>query len=249
MSFKIVAAGLSDPGLVRQSNEDIWIQVPELALFALADGMGGHRAGEIASREAVHALSRLAKKAKPHLSLYEARDVMAQVIKQVNHTVYNLGRSHQQLKGMGTTLCCMQFREDGIVYGHVGDSRIYRLRRGTLEQLTQDHSLLRELIDLGQIAEGQGTDFLYKNILTRAIGTEPQVEPSVYTCDLAAGDLYLMCTDGLSDVLSEREMESILNSSPSVESAVKALVDAAKKKGGFDNITVVIMRVEAEHES
>lgn len=248
MSYKIVVAGLSDPGLVRQSNEDIWSQVPECAVFALADGMGGHRAGEIAAREAMHVLSSLVRKIKPHLSLYEARDAWVGVIKQVNQSIYKLARSDDHLKGMGTTLCCMQFREDGIVYGHVGDSRIYRLRQGALEQLTSDHSLLRELMDLGQIAEGQATDFLYKNILTRAIGTEPSVEPSVYTCDIVAGDLYLMCTDGLSDALSEKEIEVTLNSATSVENAVRALIDGAKRKGGFDNITAVVMRVHPEHE-
>ena len=242
MAYHIILAGATDPGLVRQTNEDAWDHIDEQHFYVLADGMGGHQAGEVASREAIAALCRIIRKMKKHATLSEARDGFRHAIEQINSIVFRLGRSDEALKGMGTTLCCIQFRDDGVIYADVGDSRIYRLRNKTLEQMTSDHSLLRELIDLGQISSGQA-DFLYKNILTRAIGTEPVVEPSVYTCDIAVGDTYLMCSDGLSDLITSEELQAILGTTKDPEKCVRTLIDRANQKGGIDNITAVIMQV------
>jgi serine/threonine protein phosphatase PrpC len=249
MRYKITAAGHSDTGLVRQSNEDAWGQVLEYNFFALADGMGGHLAGEVASREAITSLCHLVPTFKKKMSLTEARDALDRAIRQVNGIVYHLSRADERFKGMGTTLCSIQFRDEGLLYAHVGDSRIYRLRNHVLEQLTLDHSLLRELVDLGQLSEGQVPDFLYKNILTKAIGTEATVEPTVQTSDIQEGDMYLLCSDGLSDALALHELELILNSARTLEGAVKTLIANAKYRGGYDNITAVVMRVEAETTS
>lgn len=249
MRHKITAAGLSDTGLVRQTNEDAWGQVPEINFFALADGMGGHQAGEVASRETITSLCHLITTLKKKMTLSEARDSLSRVISQVNGIVYQLSRADERLKGMGTTLCCIQLRDDGIVYAHVGDSRIYRLRNHALEQLTMDHSLLRELVDLGQISEEQVSDFLYKNILTKAIGTEATVEPTVQTADLAEDDLYLLSSDGLSDCLANHEIELILNSARTLDGAVKTLIANAKYRGGYDNITAVIIKVNQHEDS
>jgi PPM family protein phosphatase len=250
MPFKIAACGLSDIGLVRQNNEDVWGEIQDYRLYAIADGMGGHRAGEVAAREAINALFKELQgplSHKRHISMQKMRDLLMQAFEKVNAKVYQLSREDDMLKGMGTTLCCVYFHEQGVICAHVGDSRIYRMRTKKLEQLSSDHSLLRELIELGQLSEQQASEFLYRNIITKAIGTEPTVEPSIYTFDIASGDIYMMCTDGLSDLVPLEEMESIINKEQSIEKAAHKLVLTAKDKGGFDNITVVLMQV-SEHE-
>lgn len=243
MAYKITACGGTDPGQVRESNEDAWGQIEELHFYALADGMGGHQAGEVASREAIESLSKYVRKMKKHMTLTEARQAYKHAIEQVNGIIFRLGHSDEHLKGMGTTLCCIQFVHGGVVYAHVGDSRIYRLRNKNLEIMTSDHSLLRELMDLGQIKNGKTSDLLYKNILTRAVGTEPVVEPSIYTCDVAVGDTYLMCSDGLSDLINNDELQAILIGVPDPKTCVETLIHTANQKGGHDNITAVIMHV------
>lgn len=252
MPYRILACGHSDPGLIRQNNEDFWGEVSELQLYVLADGMGGHKAGEVAAYEAVISLCRLLKKAlgrKRKMSLYETRDAIRHAIEQVNGIIYKLSRTDEQYRGMGTTLCCVHFHDRGVVYAHVGDSRIYRLNQQKLELLTSDHSLLRELLELGQLNEYEAPDFLYKNIITKAIGTAPLVEPTIQVCDVVPGDIYLMCSDGLSDLLKEEEIEEILRQAPNLSYAAQKLVSEANMKGGFDNITAVIMQVQEFHEA
>lgn len=144
---------------------------------------------------------------------------------------------------MGTTLCCLFFHEEGLIFAHVGDSRIYRLRDEQLEQLTKDHSLLRDLVDQGQLNDSQATEFLYKNIITKAIGTEPKVDPTVTSSNIQIGDIYLMCTDGLSDLLTAKEIAEILKESISKEAAAETLIKRANAEGGRDNITVVIVKI------
>jgi len=252
MPYKVVACGLSDIGLVRQNNEDVWAQLPDIGFYVLADGMGGHQAGEVAAREAVNALCRVLSKklgpAKEEAALSEIKELLRRAIVHVNGLVYKMGRARQDLRGMGTTLCCLLFHSKGLIFAHVGDSRIYRFRGKKLEQLTKDHSLLRELVDQGQIDEQQATDFLYKNIITKAIGTEPKVDPSVDSREMRNNDVYLMCSDGLSDLLTCREIETTLQHSPTLCDAAENLVALANEKGGRDNITVVIVKVEGLHE-
>lgn len=253
MPYKITAYGHSDIGKVRHNNEDVWAELPECHFYALADGMGGHQAGEVASREAMKTLCKLIKKNHAEqtvqISLQEMRKIISHIIEQVNYTVYKLGRSDVKLKGMGTTLCCLYFHSQGLVYGHVGDSRIYRLRNEKLMLLTKDHSLLRELVELGQISEHQSSEFLYKNIITKAIGTEPKVEPSVHLTMLEPHDVYIMCTDGLSDLLTTKEMQDILLQYPTPQEQVMQLIAHANEMGGHDNITVMVLKVEETHEA
>lgn len=252
MSYKVLAFGLSDVGLVRQNNEDAWGAVPEQGFFALADGMGGHQAGEIAARECIASICKIVKKSKGRkkkTTLTEARSSIQHAIAQVNDIIFKMGLANPDLRGMGTTLCAMQFHEQGVIYAHIGDSRIYRVNNGKLTQMTSDHSLMRELIDLGQLSEGQAPEFLYKNIITKAIGTEPKIDPSIQISDVADKDTFMMCSDGLSDMLSPEEMETILNKGLTVAQTAKALVNAAKDKGGFDNITVVLIRLQELNES
>jgi PPM family protein phosphatase len=252
MSYNVQGVGITDVGLVRDNNEDDWGAVPEAGFFVLADGMGGHSAGEVAAHEAVSNLCSLVSECvnldSPDYGLDEARALILKAIKEINVHVYKLGRKDEDLKGMGTTLCCLHFHPKGLIYAHVGDSRIYRLRGRKLYQMTKDHSLLRELVDLGQLSEGQAGGFQYKNIITKAIGTESHVEPTVRFADVLGRDIYLMCSDGLSDLLSQIEIEAIMNEEKSLKDMAKRLVKCAKEKGGYDNITVVLTKVQEIHE-
>lgn len=245
IKYQIHSCGISDIGMVRENNEDAWGELPEQGFFILADGMGGHQAGEVASRETVTTLCRLLKRnfRNKLFPFDETMELLKAVIKTVNTHVYKLGRSNVELKGMGTTLCLLHIHKDGVIFAHVGDSRIYRLRSGKIKLLTQDHSLLRELVDLGQIEEEQARDFHYKNIITRAIGTEPLVEPTVVGDTLSSKDLYLLCSDGLSDLLTPQEIETTIKKANSLCQAASDLVVQTKKKGGHDNVTVVIVEV------
>lgn len=252
VSTKLVAYGLTDAGLVRQNNEDVWGSLPEHHLYVLADGMGGHQSGEVAAKEAVHILcSDLRKILDQEIIRTLDVDGIMRIIKDAiihtNRAVFDLGLSHELLKGMGTTLCCLYFHDDFVVHAHVGDSRIYRMRHQKIEQLTQDHSLLRELIDLGRLKEHEKKDFLYKNIITKAIGTEADVQPTVNISMIHPGDVYLLCSDGLSDLLTREEIEIILNQPLTVEEKVRSLIHSAKRKGGYDNITVILIEVVAEN--
>lgn len=247
LPYKVLTVGLSDIGLVRQNNEDVWAEQPSIGFLVLADGMGGHKAGEVAAREAVEALCRaLKKKILPSktYTLVEFQDLLKRAIVYANGIVYKMGHAQYDLRGMGTTLCCLLFHQEGLVFAHVGDSRIYRWRGGVLEQLTKDHSLLRDLVDQGQLNDNEATDFLYKNIITKAVGTEPKVAPSMQTTTVSLEDVYLMCSDGLSDLLSSQEIANVLQYAPSLEQAAQTLIDQANAAGGRDNITVVIAKVQ-----
>lgn len=247
MGYKITSFGVSDLGLVRKNNEDAWFISPELNLYIVADGMGGHQAGEVASRETVKALSEIIIQRWKHglnkIGFHDIRKAFKLAIQEVNKLVHQLGSSSNELKGMGTTLCSLFFHEKGLVYAHVGDSRIYRLRNRRLEQLTKDHSLLRDLVDQGQLTEQEGADFLYRNIITKAIGTEATVEPSVHLCDVETNDLFLMCTDGLSDMLKAKEIQNILNYAHSLEEGAQELLVTANARGGYDNVTILLIKV------
>jgi protein phosphatase len=250
MLYQVSVYCVSDIGLIRQNNEDSCKLLKDERFFVLADGMGGHQAGEVASKVTVEQLCTLFQERfdSSHTDLAYAEHFIKEIIQEVNAMIYRLGRENSQLKGMGTTLCCILFHLQGLIYGHVGDSRIYRIRQGRLEQLTKDHSLLRELIDLGQLSEQQAGDFLYKNIITKAIGTELSVEPTVAHCSLEPGDMILMCTDGLSDLVSFKEIQEILNENTE-EKIVQLLVKKAKQKGGYDNITVILVKVRDKNEA
>ncbi|MEC7839124.1 MAG: Stp1/IreP family PP2C-type Ser/Thr phosphatase [Chlamydiota bacterium] len=247
MNYKVLSYGMSDIGLVRDNNEDVWLELPDINTYVLADGMGGHRAGEVAATQAVDSFSKEMKKIldkKTSFSLGEIRSEIEHVMQLVNTHVYNMGCRDPELKGMGTTLCCLYFHKDGLIRAHIGDSRIYRLRNGEFKQITKDHSLMRELVDLGQLDEKGEKEFVYKNIITKAVGTEPYVEASVYVSDLEFGDTYLICSDGLSDVVSAPSMKEVIEGEGDLKNKGDGLIRLAKEKGGHDNITIVLLKVE-----
>lgn len=237
------ACGLSDVGLSRPNNEDVWGEIEELNFFVLADGMGGHRAGEVASREAVSFLLEGVKNSFLNKTpdLVESEKELASIIRQVNKEVFKLSKKEPEYKGMGTTLSCLMLRDTGALVANVGDSRVYRFRNQKLQLLTRDDSLLRELIDLGQITE-QSNDFAYKNIITKAVGTEAKLEPSMTKLDLKTNDLFLLTTDGLTDLIQFTELESLMVHASSVESLCLKLIEIAKGRGGYDNMTALVVR-------
>ncbi|CDZ81171.1 Serine/threonine phosphatase stp [Candidatus Rubidus massiliensis] len=245
MPYSIISYGLSDIGLVRQKNEDYWAEIQPLHFYILADGMGGHLGGEVAAKEAVKTVVGFIQKvfAKKDFSVEEAQGIIHYAFEYANKVVYEKGCENYSLKGMGTTLCCAFFYKKSVIIASVGDSRIYRLRDNQFEQLTKDHSLLREMLDKGQLDEDQATEFLYKNIITKAIGTEVAIEPFLYSEECQVGDILLLCSDGLTDMLSNEEIQKILQQLKP-ELAAKKLIALAKKRGGYDNITVIVLQVQ-----
>ncbi len=237
--------GLSDIGVSRPNNEDIWAAFPEIGFFALADGMGGHQAGEVAAKEAIEALSAAVQKMKWKDPIELVVELRA-AIEKANAWVYNLGKKTQIFNGMGTTLCCLIWSDDAVIYAHVGDSRIYRLREKKLELLTQDHSLFAKWLKTGKRAEECETPFPYKNVITRAVGTAPKANPEIALSSYQPGDLFFLCSDGLSDVLSLQEIEEIITNSANLEIASKQLIQAAKNKGSSDNITILMVQSQRE---
>jgi serine/threonine protein phosphatase PrpC len=226
-------AGISDIGLSRPNNEDVWAALPELGFFALADGMGGHQAGEIAAKEAIEKL---------FCSFRPSEDPIAALhlaIEQANKTVFEKGRACEQLNGMGTTLCCLYWTSKAVVYAHVGDSRIYRFRNAKLEQLTEDHSLFSRLRLLGK---PPSDTYPYKNVITRAIGTSRKVTPEISLTSFEPNDLFLLCSDGLSDSLTIQDMEKVIQRSDTLQNAASRLIEKAKIKGSSDNITVLLVQ-------
>lgn len=253
MPIQIASYGLSDTGLVRKNNEDVWGSLPQYHLYLLADGMGGHQAGEVAARETslfiLTFLRQAFEKEKVELmSVEEVQELMRLAFIEANHFVFQLSQTHELLRGMGTTLVCVYFHEDSCIVGHVGDSRVYRSRAGQIEQLTADHSLERQLSNSGKKSAWQTDDTNIKNIITRAIGTEPFVEPSVEITKVQEHDLYLLCSDGLTDLVVDDAINAVLIAPLTVEEKVRSLISSAKRKGGHDNITAVCIEVKGLDE-
>jgi serine/threonine protein phosphatase PrpC len=242
--MKLLSFGLSDIG-VRTNNEDVWAACTETGFFALADGMGGHQAGEVAAKEAIEHLSDSVKQIKT-LNPQEWMDALRLAIEKANQYVYNLGKKDESLNGMGTTLCCLIWAKEAVIYAHVGDSRIYRLREGKLDLLTQDHSLFTKWLQAGKESH---SPFPYKNVITRAVGTAPKANPEIAICSHHPGDLFFLCSDGLSDVLTLEEIETILNNSCDLESSSKKLIQEAKIKGSSDNITILMVQRNGNAEN
>ena len=236
-----------DAGRARSNNEDSVATDPETSLAVLADGMGGYNAGEVASNMATSfictELGRWLREASAQASDQDVRRAMDICVDNANRAIFNAANSNPQYAGMGTTLVVALFRDTRLLVGHVGDSRAYRLRAGRLQQITRDHSLLQEQIDAGLITPEQAAFSANKNLVTRAVGVEDTVLLETHQHDLQPGDVYLLCSDGLSDMLDDSTIAQILQSHESLESTSKALVEAANDAGGKDNISVILVRV------
>jgi protein phosphatase len=208
-------------------------------LFVVADGMGGAQAGEVASRTAVEMFSRgLPQGDAP------PEERLAELVREANEQIHELSRSDAQRAGMGTTLTAAYVGEDEVAIAHVGDSRAYLLRDGRLERLTDDHSLVEELVRQGRLTQEEAEDHPQRSIITRALGPEPDVEVDRRTQRARAGDVYLLCSDGLTSMVPEERVAEILMQAPDLTAAGHALIDAANAAGGKDNITVVLFSLE-----
>lgn len=240
----IESYGLSDIGPVRANNEDVWAELPEEHFYVLADGMGGHLAGEVAAKEAVlHVCDSMERflRANPHPTSDAAKSHLRKALSDANTWIRSLSTHHPDLSGMGTTLCCLLVLGKTVICAHIGDSRIYRFR-GKLERLTQDHSLREELLAQGELTEASAANFPYRNVLTRALGISAHIEPEIQEASFETGDVYFLSSDGLHDALSDKQMETILRQTSSLKEAAITLVDAAKEAGGTDNVTILMLR-------
>ncbi len=228
-------AGRTDVGRQRSANEDDFVLAPPF--FAVADGMGGAKAGEVASAMATGVFEGESDSGEP------AEAQLARILREANRRIHDLAVADESHRGMGTTLTAAKVTGDEISLAHVGDSRAYRMRDGELEQLTKDHSLVAELERSGQITAEAAEHHPQRSIITRALGPEPEVEVDTYTVTGREGDLFLLCSDGLTSMISDEEIGSILRAAESLDAAADALVRAANQSGGKDNITVVLFRV------
>jgi PPM family protein phosphatase len=227
----------TDTGRQRNANEDsFFVRAP---IFVVADGMGGAQAGEVASKAAADSFDVDLPDGPPE-------QVLRETILAANRRIHELARADPSRAGMGTTLTAaiVSAEREEVAIGHVGDSRAYRLRGRKLEQLTRDHSLVEEMRRKGQLTEAQAQDHPQRSIITRALGPEPEVEPDVQTVSAAPGDVFLICSDGLTTMLSEEQIAKLLSGATSMAAAVKALVEEANRAGGRDNITALAFRLE-----
>lgn len=238
MTPDIETFGVSDIGL-RQNNEDIWAELASDHFYVLADGMGGHLAGEVAAKEAVlhfcDAVDKYFTSSTPP-SVSSAKRYIGETFISANSWIRRLSKDHPDLNGMGTTLCCLLLLDNKAIIGHVGDSRIYRYRK-EVTLLTRDHSLEQEMPEKGRSV---------KHILTRALGISPAIEPELLELTYQKGDIYLLCSDGLHDALTVKQIETIFRRFTSLKETAIELIEAAKKGGTHDNITVLLVKVGSE---
>ena len=250
MMYEICAQ--TDQGLIRKNNEDAVAFDPQTGLCLLADGMGGYNAGEIASGMAVTFINKelgsWLLQAGNRASARELRRTLETCVHNVNHSIFSAACSNPDYEGMGTTLVAGVFVEGRLVLGHVGDSRCYRLRGQAFQQITKDHSLLQEQIDAGLITPEQALASPYKNLITRALGVEDSVLIDISEHRVELGDVYLMCSDGLSDMVPDGVLAAILHASGTLQQKALKLVHAANEGGGRDNISVLLVHA-SEDES
>lgn len=233
--------GISDIGLSRANNEDAWKELPEKRFYVLADGMGGHNAGEVASCIAVESIcasiQNLAEIESPQKLLKHLKNA----VYQANRTVLQKANQIEEYKGMGTTLCCFMLFDDYLVYAHVGDSRLYRIRN-RIEQLTKDHKTRH--IQWGQSSTNSHVrPLIFRNVITRAIGIHIEVEPDVGSYSVQSGDIYLLCSDGLFNLVNDEVIHAILKLPCSLEVKANQLLQKALKNGGHDNITLLLVNI------
>ncbi len=253
LSQALQTASLTDAGRIRDHNEDCVESRPEIGLFVLADGMGGYNAGEVASGMATSLIADgMADAWIPddvdRLSREEAMALADRLIREQvarsNTAIYTTAQNNPECAGMGTTLVVCLFYDNFLAVAHIGDSRLYRLRGEVLEQVTRDHSLLQEQLDSGLITPEEAKLSQNRNLVTRALGIDPSVEPEVHVHETQADDLYLLCSDGLNDMVEDEDIRltlATLKANPGL--TVQQLVEAANDAGGRDNISAMIVRV------
>jgi serine/threonine protein phosphatase PrpC len=250
---KVKSVALTDTGRVREHNEDTIGSEPDIGLYVLADGMGGYNAGEVASGIAVKTIVNLVREA------YQVQDLQAvdrasglmrpciilrDAILRANKIIHQTSKTQPQCEGMGTTVVAALYYDDKVITAHVGDSRIYRLRGDRFEQLTMDHSLLQELVDRGFYSQEEAARSTNKNYVTRALGVEPAVEVEIHEHPAERGDYYVLCSDGLSDMVEDEDIHLTISTfSDNLDTIAKQLVQLSNEHGGRDNISVIMTQV------
>ena len=240
-------------GMVRTHNEDATRTVPACGLVVLADGMGGYNAGEVASGMATAVLASELEKAFAQKAPHEmdgdrswAQIQLETEIALTNTSIYQAAQSQPQYAGMGTTLVCAVFYDNRVTVAHIGDSRMYRLREGVLETITRDHSLLEEQIAAGMITREQARHSQNKNLVTRALGVDPTVVPELHDHDVLPGDIYLLCSDGLNDMVEDEEIAMTLGAlSANLPVCASQLIGQANDNGGRDKVSVILIKVKS----
>ena len=250
---KIEIAEFTDTGRVREHNEDAVGSNPDIGLMVLADGMGGYNAGEVASGIAVQIVSELAVEGAnreeredidPHSGLMRQSIVLRDAVYRANKIIYQTAQSQTHCEGMGTTIVACMFYDNKVSIAHVGDSRAYRLRGDSFEQLTLDHSLLQELVDRGFYSHDEAQRSTNRNYVTRALGVEPTVEVEVHEHDVQTEDIYLLCSDGLPDMVEDEDIHLTISTfNASLDVVGQQLIEMANDHGGRDNVSVMLAQV------
>jgi len=253
---RVQAVGLTDTGKVREHNEDSIGLDGDIGLYVLADGMGGYNAGEVASGIAVKTITNLVREAfvgqeldgnDKTTGLHRPSIILRDAIARANKIIHQTSKTQTQCEGMGTTVVAALLHDNRITIAHVGDSRLYRLRKDTFEQLTMDHSLLQELVDRGFYSAEEAQRATNKNYVTRALGVEATVDVEVHELPVEPGDWLVLCSDGLTDMVEPETVQAILaGKRGELPEAAAEMVDLANRNGGRDNISVVLVRVPAD---
>jgi len=240
MSRQVSCQGKSNVGLVRTNNEDRFLLLPKRCLFAVCDGLGGHAAGEVASRIAAESLER-----RVDCNGDQPRALLGDALQEANSQIISDQRNHPEHVGMGTTVSLLWIPSSKISegwIGHVGDSRVYRLRNGAFAQLTDDHSPIYRLYKEGSLEKDDLRFHPQKNLIERSLGLSPVVDSDIFPVDIQAGDLFLLCTDGLTDLVSDADIADACKTA-SWEDLCDVLIDEALELGGYDNVTVVVAKI------
>jgi len=253
LSGKIKSVGLTDVGKVREHNEDTIGVDADIGLLVLADGMGGYNAGEVASGIAVKTIMSLVKESyeqldmaipDPATGLSRPTIVLRDAITRANKIIHQTARTQPQCEGMGTTVVACLFSDNKVSVAHVGDSRVYRLRGNRYEQMTLDHSLLQELVDRGFYSQAEAQRATNKNYVTRALGVEPTVEVEIHEYPVNRGDYYLLCSDGLSDMIEDEDVHLTISTfGDNLDTIARQLIQLSNDNGGRDNISVVMAHI------
>jgi protein phosphatase len=257
--MRALAAGLSDVGLQREHNEDSFVVLKEYDLFVVADGMGGHRAGDVASKIATETISEFFRTTANEdvtwpfhfdTNLSEEENRLLTGIRVANRQIFERSTRSREYHGMGTTVVGAMFspKKQRMYIGHVGDSRCYRVREGQIQQLTRDHSLINDyLLAMPDLTDEQKSE-LPKNVITRALGMQDHVVVDLQHDDPKQGDVYVLCSDGLSGMVSDDDMRQIVGSTSDIRDACRRLIQRANERGGEDNITAVLIKIEKQDE-
>ena len=247
---RLLYAARTDVGMIRSGNEDNYAvnATTDRGLFIVADGMGGHAAGEVASEMAVQIVEVELQGAAADLESQSTAEKVAAALRKANRNIHDRTMTEVDKQGMGTTASVLLVGPTGYLIGQVGDSRVYLLRDGALHQLTKDHSYVQEQVDAGFLTPEQARYHPYSNVITRCVGASPDVQPDIYRGDVRVGDLFLVASDGLTGMVDDRRLQALLMSRTEPERKVHLLIAEANGRGGLDNITAIVVQVAPDDD-